>query len=359
MRTVRGRVIFGVVLAAALLGAPAAGAQLLAPNPWLERRPLNIAHQGGEIEAPSDTLYAFKTALEKGADVLEMDVHLTADNRVVVLHDETVDRTTNGSGSVENMTLAQVKALDAAHWFVPNVGTTHSRPAADYTLRGIATGEKAPPEGFTANDFTIPTLDEVLDAFPDTFINVELKPTVAQTGRLELAVANLLRAKDRTDDVIVVSFLDHLLTIFKVFAPDVHTAAATGQVGAFWASSQGPLPGAPNPLHVALQVPMVFNGIPVMSQDFVADAHRNNLAVHVWTINDAATMRQLLAWGADGIMTDRPTLLQSILDEHAAASSSARRLRRRRADRLPRAPAARRLGRPARRGHGRALSRAR
>ncbi len=359
MSPVRGRVIFGVVLAGVLVGAPAASAQLLAHNPWLERRGLNIAHQGGEIEAPSDTLYAFKTALPKGADVLEMDVHLTADNRIVVLHDETVDRTTNGTGSVEDMTLAHVKALDAAHWFVPDVGTTHSRPAEDYTLRGIATGAKPPPAGFGANDFTIPTLDEVLDAFPDTFINIELKPTVLQTGRLELAVANLLRAKNRTDDVIVVSFLDHLLTIFKVLAPEVPTAPATGQVAAFWASSQGPLPGAPNPLHVALQVPIDFNGLTVTTEDFVADAHRNNLAVHVWTINDAATMRQLLAWGVDGIMTDRPTLLQSILDEQAAASTAARRLRRRRAHRLPRAPAARRLGRPARRGNGRALSRAR
>ena len=307
---VRARKLVPVLALVATL-APAASAA--AANPWLERRPLNIAHQGGEIEAPSDTLYAFRTALDKGADVLEMDVHLTADNRVVVIHDETVDRTTNGTGSVEQMTLAQIKALDAAHWFVPGVGTTHDAGPAEYTLRGIATGEKPPPEGFTANDFTVPTLDEVLDTFPGVLTNIELKPTVAMTGRLEQAVADLLAARGRTDDVIVVSFVDQSLELFKAIAPDVHTAMATGQAGAFWASSQGPLPGAPNPRHVALQVPIEFNGATVVTPDFIADAHANDLAVHVWTINDEATMRQLFEWGADGVMTDRPTLLERVI----------------------------------------------
>ena len=307
---VRARRLLPLLALVAALG-PAASAA--AANPWLERRPLNIAHQGGEIEAPSDTLYAFRTALDKGADVLEMDVHLTADNRVVVIHDETVDRTTNGSGSVEQMTLAQVKALDAAHWFVPDVGTTHGAAAEDYTLRGIATGERPPPEGFTANDFTVPTLDEVLDTFPGVLTNIELKPTVAMSGRLERAVADLLAARGRTDDVIVVSFNDQSVELFKAMAPDVHTAVATGQAGAFWASSQGALPGAPNPRYVALQVPIEFGPATVVTPDFIADAHANDLAVHVWTINDEQEMRTLLEWGADGVMTDRPTLLERVI----------------------------------------------
>jgi glycerophosphoryl diester phosphodiesterase len=323
------RALVAAAMNARLLAATAAVlVSLLVPavagaaNPWLSRTGLNIAHQGGEIEAPSDTMYAFRTALEKGADVLEMDVHLSKDGHVVVLHDETVDRTTSGAGSVEDMTLAQIKALDAAHWFVPGVGTTHSAPPGDYALRGIATGEKAPPPGYSAGDFTIPTLEEVLRAFPDTLINVELKPTVLQTGRIELAVRDLLRAFGRTDDVIVVSFLDHSITLFKLLAPEVATAPATVQVGAFWAASQGPLPGIPLPVHVALQVPEVFNGIAVTSPDFFADAHRNGLAVHVWTINDEAAMRRLLDWGADGIMTDRPTLLERVLAERAAAQAA-------------------------------------
>jgi glycerophosphoryl diester phosphodiesterase len=306
-----------LALAAALTLPAAASAQLVSDNPWLERRPLNIAHQGGEIEAPSDTLYAFKTAAQKGADVIETDVHLTADGRVVVLHDDTVDRTTNGSGSVEQMTLEQIKRLDAAYWFVDGEGTVHdpSRPAADFTWRGVATGERPPPAGFEPNDFKIPTLDEVLEAFPGTYLNIELKPTVAMTGRLEHAVAELLRAHGRSDDAIVVSFNDQSVELFKGLAPEVHTAPGTAQVAAFWASSQGPAPGTPNPQHVALQVPERFEAATVVSPDFVADAHTNDLAVHVWTVNDEADMRRLLAWGVDGIVTDRPTLLEQVLAE--------------------------------------------
>jgi glycerophosphoryl diester phosphodiesterase len=287
-------------------------------NKWMDRRILNIAHQGGEEEAPSDTLYAFKTALEKGADVLEMDVHATLDREIVVLHDATVDRTTNGAGRVDELTLAQIKELDAAHWFVPDCGTCHNRPDEDYELRGYATEERELPEelelaGFEPNDFTIPTLREVLTAFPDTWINIEIKATFPDTEPYEEELADLLAEFDRTDDTIVVSFLDHATERFKFYAPDVDTAAGTGQVGAFWASSQGPLPGAPNPRYKALQVPITFEGQEVVTEDFVTDAHANNLAVHVWTINDRETMEWLIDIGVDGIMTDRPTLLEELL----------------------------------------------
>jgi glycerophosphoryl diester phosphodiesterase len=305
------RIAWPCLLVFAALAAPASA------NPWLDRGPLNIAHQGGEHEVPSDTLYGFKTALPKGVDVLELDVHLTADGHVVALHDTTVDRTTNGSGTVEQMTLAQIKELDAAYWFVPDEGTTEGRAAEDYVFRGIATGEAPPPEGFEPNDFTIPTLDEVLTAFPGTLINIELKQSNS-TGRFEMAVADLLRKHDRVEDVIVVSFLDHSLEVFKALAPDVHTATATVQAGLFWGSSQGPLPGAPNPRHVALQVPMNLVA-DVTTEDFVKNANANGLAVHVWTINDRETMEQLLDWGVQGIMTDRPTLLEEILQERGVA----------------------------------------
>ena len=312
---IRGRVV--LLLFAGALMSPAPASAQLAGNPWLSRGPLNIAHQGGEIEAPSDTLYAFKTAKRKGADMIETDVHLTADGRVVVLHDETVNRTTNGSGSVEQMTLAEIKRLDAAYWFIENEGTVNdpSRPASDFTWRGVATGDRRPPTGFRANDFTIPTLDELLTEFPKTLLNIELKPTVAMTGRLEAAVANLLQAHGRTDDVIVASFNDQSVEIFKAIAPEIHTAVPTAQVAAFWASSQGELPGSPNPQHVALQVPETFEGLSVVTPDFISDAHANGLAVHVWTINEADDMRRLLDWGADGLMTDRPTLLEHVLRE--------------------------------------------
>jgi len=305
-----------VALALLVVQAPAAPAA--DANPWLERRILNIAHQGGEIEAPSNTLFSFKTALEKGSDVLELDVHATADRELVVLHDATVDRTTDGQGRVDGMTLEEIKKLDAAHWFVPDCGTCHDEPDAAYAYRGYATEERklrGRMKRFQPNDFTIPTLREVLEAFPDTLINIEIKATAPDTQPYELELAALLAEYGRTDDTIVVSFLDNAVEVFKLFAPDVHTATGTVETGAFWATTQGPAPGAPNPRHQALQVPIVFNGITVVTPEFVEEAHGQGLAVHVWTINERADMEWLIDIGVDGIMTDRPTLLEEVLAE--------------------------------------------
>jgi glycerophosphoryl diester phosphodiesterase len=312
------RACLSLLLSVALAGGLGhAVAQPQAPaNPWLGVGVLNIAHQGGEVEAPSNTLYALKTAQAKGADVLEIDVHATADRELVVIHDTTVDRTTDGSGRVDAMTLQQVKALDAAHWFVPGCGTCHGKPEAEYALRGYATGERTLEgqlEDFTPNDFTVPTLREVLTAFPEERINIEIKRTAPDTEPYEEELAALLSEFDRTDDTIVVSFSDAAVEAFKLHAPQVHTATATGETAAFWASAQGPLPGAPNPRYQALQVPMSQNGIPVVTQGFIDKAHANGLAVHVWTINDRALMEKLVAMGVDGIMTDRPELLEAVL----------------------------------------------
>jgi glycerophosphoryl diester phosphodiesterase len=287
-------------------------------NPWMNRRVLNFAHQGGEIEAPSNTMFAFKTAAEKGADVLELDVHATADRELVVIHDSTVDRTTGGTGTIDEMTLEEVRALDAAYWFVPDCGTCHDRPVSEYAYRGFATGDRAIPrkmKRFSPSDFKIPTLGEVLQTFPDYLINIEIKETVNETIPYEQELADLLAKYDRTMDTIVVSFTDDATERFKVLAPDVGTATGTAETGAFWATTNDPAPGLPNPRYQALQVPIVFNGITVVTEDFVEDAHANNLAVHVWTINDADTMRSLIDMGVDGIMTDRPTVLERVLEK--------------------------------------------
>ena len=309
-----------LALAASIPAAPipATASAVAASNTWLDRRVLNMAHQGGEIEAPSNTLFAFKTSLQKGSDVLELDVHATADRELVVIHDATVDRTTNGTGRVDQMTLDQIKELDAAHWFVPDCGTCHDQPDEAYAYRGLATGEH-PMRGRVAryepNDFTIPTLREVLETFPDTLINIEIKATAPETTPYENELAELLREFERDSDTIVVSFLDHAVELFEAQAPEVDTATGTGQAGAFWASGQGPLPGTPS-RHQALQVPIEFNGVTVVTEEFVADAHANGLAVHVWTINDQETMEWLIQIGVDGIMSDRPELLEQVLKEH-------------------------------------------
>ena len=302
------------------------GPATAADNVWLDRSVLNIAHQGGEIEAPSNTMFAFKTALEKGAEVLELDVHATSDGEIVVIHDATVDRTTNGTGQVDEMTLEEIKQLDAAHWFVPDCGTCNDEPETAFAYRGFATGERPIPrklKRFAPNDFKIPTLREVLEQFPHTFINIEIKATAPETIPYEDKLAALLAEYERTNDTIVVSFLDHAVEIFKTLAPDVDTATGTGEAGLFWATTQGPVPGAPSPRHQALQVPIVFNGITVVTPEFVEKAHANGLAVHVWTINDREEMEWLIEIGVDGIMTDRPTLLEKVLNHGGGKDGAA------------------------------------
>ena len=284
------------------------------PNPWFQdtRFLLNYSHRGGALEYPENTLYSYKKSVEIGADVLEMDVYETADGELVVIHDETVDRTTESTGSVSSYSVAELKAMDAAYWFVDQRGAVTDGEDSEYIFRGVASGDKLPPNGYVPNDFTVPTLEEILQAFPDILINIELKPDPDSTGSYETKVADLLKAYGRNDDVIVASFIDVPAALFKAQAPCVSTSVPTGQAAAYVLSGQGPLPMLPVLGHHAFQVPPSL-GIEVVTQDFIDDAHAQNIAVHVWTINGCDEMVRLLQLGVDAVMTDRPRLLEKVL----------------------------------------------
>jgi glycerophosphoryl diester phosphodiesterase len=174
-----------------LLSAAPASAQ----NPWLQRRVLNIAHQGGEDEFPSNTMYAFQHSVKAGADMLELDVGVTKDNKVVVMHDTTLDRTTNGHGTIASHTLKQIRKLDAGYWFAGG--------KAPYDHR-------AKRHPFRGKGLKVPTLQEVIKAFPKTPINVEIKGRTKAEKPAEYiqnaeVLARLLKNSPRRD-IIVVSF---------------------------------------------------------------------------------------------------------------------------------------------------------
>jgi glycerophosphoryl diester phosphodiesterase len=287
----------------------------VAHDAWTERHPLHIAHQGGENEVPSATMYALKTALRKGADMLEIDVHMTADGELVVLHDTTVDRTTSGMGAVQDLTWAEIEPLDAAYWFVPGRNAVHDASEAEYVLRGIRTGARPPPPGCTPDDFRVPTLREVLTEFPGVMMNIEIKNGPPQGTGYEKQLADLLSEFGRGDDTIIASFVDSWTETFRIYNPDVSTSTGTGQTGLFKGTSLAVSPGAPTLMHEAFQVPIEFEGVQVVDADFVADAHAHGMAVHVWTIDDAEAMRMLLDLGVDGIMTAEPTVLEQVLQE--------------------------------------------
>ncbi|MEE4145425.1 MAG: glycerophosphodiester phosphodiesterase family protein [Halieaceae bacterium] len=295
------------------------------PNPWLVNGadPLNFAHRGGVTDFPENTLYAYSEAAIAGADVLEMDVFQTKDNHLVILHDASgVGRTTNGEGRIVDLTLAEVKALDAAYWFIPGEGTRRDRPEEDYAFRGIASGDKAPPPGYSADDFRIPTLEEALARFPDKLINVELKEDDGQ-GDYEQQMADLLLSYGRLKDLIVASFDDTVNAGFKAVAPCIPTSMPLGQgLAAFTLFlSTGEFPEMPE--HIAAQIPPDASQIgdqipgddpiPIVTDALVAAAHAVNMPIQVWTINTCEEMLRMIDLGVDGIMTDQPLLLESVL----------------------------------------------
>ena len=298
--------------AAAQLGGPVVHP---APNPWLERRVLAYAHQGGAWEAPSSTLHAVRAAIAAGATGIELDVHATADGELVVSHDATVDRTTDGKGAIASMTLAELRQLDNAYWFIPGADATRGGDPAEYPFRG-----RAPDDP----DFRIATLREVLEEFPGVVLNLDVKQTAPEVDPYEEALARLLAEYERHDDVIVASFLDKATARFATLAPGVPTSAGMLATAEFWRAVQEgqseppgwpPAPASP----VAFQVPETYGESTVVDERFVEAAHAAGMAVHVWTVEDEPSMRRLVRLGVDGIITDLPTTLSGVLGDLGAA----------------------------------------
>jgi glycerophosphoryl diester phosphodiesterase len=278
-------------------------------NPWLARRVIAYAHQGGAYEWPSSTLLSIRSALKAGATAIELDVHATADGELVVCHDATVDRTTNGHGAIAELTLAELRILDNAYWFIPGSDTTPGRPAEEYPYRG-----RAPEDP----DLRIATLREVLELCPDVVLNLDIKQTAPAVVPYEEALARLLDEYERSDDVIVASFLDLATERFAACAPGVATSAGMLATGAFWRAVHDG--AAPPPLRAAaFQVPELYGETVVVDERFVGAAHEAGVAVHVWTVDDEPSMDRLVELGVDGIITDLPTTLAAVLAARGAA----------------------------------------
>lgn len=253
-------------------------------------RPLVFAHRGGGGLFPENTLEAFKHSAELGVDVLELDIHGTADGKLVVMHDRTVDRTTDGSGKVSEMTLEQLKKLDAGYKFTNDGGKT-------FPFRG--------------KGITIPTLEEIFAAFPAMTFNVEPKQ---QTPSITQPLCGILRERKVTGNVIVGSFRQEVLDEFRAECAEVATSASPSEVSKFLAMYKTGLAESYTPPMQALQVPENVGYLNVVSKDFVEAAHKLNLKVHVWTVNKPEDMQRLLEMGVDGIMTDYPDRLLKLFD---------------------------------------------
>lgn len=255
-------------------------------HPALQGGPLLIAHRGGSALMPENTLVAFQDAAQRWqADMIELDVRASADGHCVVMHDATVDRTTNGSGAVAHMSLAELKELDAGYRFSRDGGQT-------FPMRG--------------RGVRVPTINEVFAALPEMRFTVELKSADAQAP-LFRAIAE----HDMSDRVIAAGERNAYRTMFSEFrgpkSASLEESLPFFLMHRLYCARFGRVPAD------VVQTCEIYRGRRILSPRFVRDLHRAGVLVHVWTVNEVADMERLLDWGVDGLVTDRPDRLAEVL----------------------------------------------
>lgn len=261
-------------------------------HPFFENKPdvLVIAHQGGNGLWPSNTIYAFERATEMGVDVLEMDIHRTSDGVLVLSHDETVDRLTDGSGLIKEMTFAELQELDAAYdWSEDDHG-------AAFPFRG--------------QGIQMPSLHEVLMAFPDMPMNIEMKQAEPS---IVVEFCDLIRAHGKQEDVLVASFHPDTMREFRSYCTEVATSGTEEEIRPYYVLNRLFLDAVYRPPAEAFQVPEYSGDLHVVTRRFVQGTRKHNVDVHVWTVDETADMQRLLDLGVDGIITDRPDRLLNLL----------------------------------------------
>lgn len=230
-------------------------------------RPLVFAHRGGSALAPENTMAAFANGLAHGADGLELDVRLSGDGSVVVHHDATVDRTTSGAGAVAAMSQAELARLD------------------------------------------VPALADVLREFPDARVIVELK---VNERELATAAVDVIRRANAVGRVCLGSFGQRVLNAARSLEPAIATSAGREEVRWALYRSWVRRPSYRMP-YLGFQVPECAGATRIVSKRFIEMAHRAELAVQVWTVDDENDARRLLSWGVDALITDRPDLITGVV----------------------------------------------
>ncbi|MBZ0167991.1 MAG: glycerophosphodiester phosphodiesterase [Kofleriaceae bacterium] len=237
---------------------------------------LNVAHRGASALAPENTIAAFEKAIELGVDAIELDLHVSRDGELVVIHDQTLDRTTNGQGPVHAHSVQELKQLDAGRWF---------------------------GEGFTGQ--RIPTLAEVLDRFAGKVaLALEVKAGSAFFCGIEEKVVAVLREHQIISQVAVASFDHYALRRLKELEPSIQTAALlVGRPVSMPMIAEACQAGA-----MALECSLV-------TKTEVEACHAAGLQLVVWVVNEPTQMGHFIDLGVDGIITDRPNLLRQVLAE--------------------------------------------
>lgn len=239
-------------------------------------------------------MYAFENAVKIGSDVLEMDAHITKDSQIVLMHDETVDNTTDGTGLIEDLTLAELKKLDAAYKWTNDDGKT-------FPYRG--------------QEIQVPALEEVLQKFPQMHYVIEIKLT---ENPIYKPLCDLIRQYNMQDKIMIASFHDEAMQNFRATCPEIATSASRSEVRNFVLLGKVFLSEFLAPRYQSIQPPYdpkESMNIPIMTERFIREAHAKNIKVEPWTVDDPELMKQYIEWGVDGIITDRPDLMIEVLGE--------------------------------------------
>lgn len=253
--------------------------------------PIRFAHRGSRILWPENTWHAFDHAVEDlGYQYVETDVQVTADGVVLVFHDDTLERCTNGVGKVAEWRWEDLRHLDAAYNFSPD--------GESFPLRGLGVG--------------ISRLEDTLGRYPDVFFNIDLK-----ADGTEWATADVVKKMDREDSVLIGAFSDRRIARFRrITKGRVATSAGPRDSLAMYAASRL---GRGIPARAdAYQLPYKTKGV-AADRRLIDAVHTAGKQIHLWTVNDRHEMEKFLDLGVDGIITDRPDLLNEVMEERADA----------------------------------------
>ena len=251
-------------------------------------RPLVFAHRGGCELGPENTIAAFDIGMSTGADGLELDVHLSADNVVVVHHDTTLDRTTNATGPIAKRTADELARVDAGYRFARN---------GEYPFRG--------------RGFGVPTLAQVLRRFRGVPTIIEIKVNTDVMGEM---VARDILSEDAVDYVCIAGYGSASARAARAGLPGVAASAHQGEVrmAVYRSILRCPVRRA---VYQTFQIPERAETTRIVSPRFIRHAHQAGLKVQVWTVDEEADMRRLLGWGVDGLISNRPDLAVRVRDE--------------------------------------------
>lgn len=249
-----------------------------------------ISHRGGSLDYPENTLFAFSETVKiHKLFAFELDVHCTKDGKIVVIHDSTLDRTTNGKGFVKHHTWDEISKLDGGYWFSKDYGTT-------FPMRGKGVG--------------VPLLEDLLRQFPNQKMSIEVK----EPGYEEIVV-DVLKKHGAIDRVVLASFNYDVLKRLRVLSPASFSSFSKKEMKWTYVANLVGLPFLAPKKGNIMHVPLWAEGIEIVTQKLIDTAHSRGLFVQVWTIDDEDMMRQLISMGVDGIISDAPSLLAKVAQE--------------------------------------------